>query len=293
MAMKKEEITLSIIGKNLDSMRFDEMNAIFHSYQQILDRAHLAFMGKDKPSAISRDRFYASIPKQRPGSINWDFVLNSPYVHESVSLFQERVVMYSFALLIGGVVHFYRVRADKRAKGRNMQIRIKEDGCSADDIKESEDGDVIDVPSAVIKAADMMQEPMREMSRLIDSRKISEFRSFPTKEDGDSCASAVITQADAVIFAPPEEIDATAENIIVKISEFDKESGTGKLQILQSSGDIPNARVKFEVPPELYEDSIRAMLPDVESSRVVAEKKFKSNLSGETKISGLRIVKFL
>lgn len=129
--MKKEDITLSLLGDEVETIRFDELNSVLHAYQHMLDCSYLAYKNKNRAGYFSKNNFHVSFKKISPGSILVELAIHArELLQTSLEIGININSITPISSLIASTVDFYKVvSCIKNQTGKNPDIRsIRNEG---------------------------------------------------------------------------------------------------------------------------------------------------------------------
>ena len=288
---------LALDGKKIDSIYLDEFAMILRSYQRILDRAYLAYQGKSRAGYVPRARFHASMRSLDKGSILMELLVYAPALAQALLVATNpNDLQHPLSHLKSVVLDFYRKVANVRQKINKEPIVIVGDNNDVGDVYVGDitaQGNVeINVNKIVQYGADMMRDPMHDITRRIKKGAIDELRSYSHSVQGEK-KGYTLTEADAGImdshssFGDPEEM-------AVNIVQFNKYTGNGRLEVVESNTIDSRREIGFYADSDKVEfDKIAgALRQSVRWVSISAIKEFYCYPSGERKISRLIIDTF-
>lgn len=280
-----EGITLSLKGKKMESIRLDELALVLLSYQQILDRAYLAYQGRKRAGNFQREGFHASVKSWTKGSIIMELLI------ESYGLSQTAVMPNGISYLMDQVVEFYRARNvlwGKQEPDKGPTIEISGDHNNPVIVKGNEN--IIIISPLTQLGADMMEVPFKKLVDLIGKSAIDSLESCPSSVN-ESAKGFVLTKSDIGMLDYASDI-GEAESMIVNVFQFNKKRGKGKLEVIESSTISRGEQITFYTSDDVSYDAIAAaMRKTVRRTPIVATREFHCHPSGERKISFLTIEK--
>ena len=222
----EERITLSLMGKQVEAIRLDELAMILRAYQQILDRAYLAYQGKKRATNVPRTGFHTSVQSWKKGSIILDLLVESP------ALAQAALMINPISDLMEGVVMFYRHLHLPNHFGEKT-VKIEGDNNIVNVVQG--DNNII-VSNVVNTAAGLMVMPMQNIVRRIEKGTIETFGSHVSHDEDQlqKPPGFALTKKDVGII-DIKHLSGKTERMVVNIIQFNKKTGSGKLRIVESA----------------------------------------------------------
>lgn len=287
--MQQERIEFSLKGGNVEAIRLDEFAVILQSYQRMLDRSFLAYEGRERAGNFQRENFHASLQSWKKGSIIMDVLLHAPGFAQT-SFMANPIPINPISCLMEAVMMFYRMRDYMWKKyGHAPKVEIGGDNNAPINVV-SGSNNVITINHIVKNGTDMLEGPAGKIINLVEKNSIEEFSSRPLSVGGEA-QGFTIASSDVGILDPVTDRTTEAEGMMVNIFQFNKKSGNGKLQIIESASIESGRELSFwaEEVRVSYDAIASALRKSVKRTPIAATKEFYYYPSGECKISYLTI----
>ena len=285
--MKQEHLQLSILGERANSIRLDELNFILQSYQRMLDRSYLALQGESHIRRVQRARFHAYSPSWKKGSIIMDFLIHMSDAAQFVLPLGPQAIdaFPSVSSMMGTVINFYKARAHLRTQHKKEpSVQTAKHGNAIGPIEVIGDNNTIIISQTVKNGADMMEEPALQMANFV--RKPG-FDAICSSNKENRKEEFSIRTEDAGMLNSDIEHSEKSESMVVRIFQFNRESGDGTLRIVESTTIGEGVKLKFSATADLHEQIIDAM--HAPESKIASTRDFDLHPSGERTISRLHI----